>query len=156
MPEVDAGAGVPGPGGDTSGFGEDVVAAVCGLAKLGDGFGEVTLLGGASHRGAVERSWSLVACSNVSNGCSITPHPNVGDENHGQASVNWPRCMKQAFAGKRISRIEMMIVPASIVLMVGYVSPILWTIGLTLLITGIVVLVAAEKSRHAGGRRYRY
>jgi hypothetical protein len=64
--------------------------------------------------------------------------------------------MKQAFAGKKISRIEMMIVPASIVLIVGYVSPILWTIGLTFLITGIVVLVAAEKNRHAGGRRYRY
>ena len=50
----------------------------------------------------------------------------------------------------------MMIVPASIVLIVAYVSPILWTIGLTFLITGIVVLVAAEKNRHAGGRRYRY
>jgi hypothetical protein len=50
----------------------------------------------------------------------------------------------------------MMIVPASIVLIVSYVSPILWTIGLTFLITGIVVLVAAEKSRHAGRRRYRY
>jgi hypothetical protein len=50
----------------------------------------------------------------------------------------------------------MMIVPASIVLIVGYGSPILWTIGLTFLITGIVVLVAAEKSHHAGGRRYRY
>ena len=50
----------------------------------------------------------------------------------------------------------MMIVSASIVLLVGYVSPILWTIGLTLVIAGIVVLVAAEMSRHAGGRRYRY
>jgi hypothetical protein len=50
----------------------------------------------------------------------------------------------------------MMIVSASIVLIVGYVSPILWTIGLTFLITGIVVLIAAEKSRHAGGRKYRY
>jgi hypothetical protein len=50
----------------------------------------------------------------------------------------------------------MMIVPASILLIVDYVSPILWTIGLTFLITGIVVLVAAEKSRHAGGRSYRY
>ena len=50
----------------------------------------------------------------------------------------------------------MMIVPASIVLIVSYVSPILWTIGLTFLITGIVVLVAAEKGRHAGRRRYRY
>ncbi|MET0886450.1 MAG: hypothetical protein ABWX92_08365 [Mycetocola sp.] len=58
--------------------------------------------------------------------------------------------------GKKISRIEMMIVPAWIVLIVGYVSPILWTIGLAFLIAGIVVLVAAEKSRHAGGRRYRY
>ena len=58
--------------------------------------------------------------------------------------------------GKKISRIEMMIVPASIVLIVSYVSPILWTIGLTFLITGIVVLVAAEKSRRAGGRRYWY
>ena len=46
----------------------------------------------------------------------------------------------------------MMIVPASIVLIVGYVSPILWTIGLAFLITGIVVLVAAEKSRHGSGR----
>ena len=50
----------------------------------------------------------------------------------------------------------MMIVPASIVLIVGYVSPILWTIGLTFLITGIVVLVAAGKSRHAWRRRYRH
>ena len=50
----------------------------------------------------------------------------------------------------------MMIVPASIVLIVSYVSPILWTIGLIFLITGIVVLVAAEKSRHAGRHRYRY
>jgi hypothetical protein len=41
-------------------------------------------------------------------------------------------------------------------LIVSYVSPILWTIGLTFLITGIVVLVAAEKSRRAGGRRYWY
>jgi hypothetical protein len=64
--------------------------------------------------------------------------------------------MKQAILGKTISRIEMMIVPASIVLIVSYVSPILWTIGLTFLITGIVVLVAAEKSRRAGGRRYWY
>ena len=64
--------------------------------------------------------------------------------------------MVRPFTGKRISRIEMMIVPASIVLIVSYVSPILWTIGLTFLITGIVVLVAAEKSRHAGRRRYRY
>ncbi|HMI35420.1 MAG TPA: hypothetical protein VK499_15075 [Propionibacteriaceae bacterium] len=64
--------------------------------------------------------------------------------------------MKQAILGKKISRIEMMIVPASIVLIVSYVSPILWTIGLTFLITGIVVLVAAEKSRRAGGRRYWY
>jgi hypothetical protein len=50
----------------------------------------------------------------------------------------------------------MMIVPASIVLIVGYVSPILWTIGLTFLITGIVVLVAAKKSRHGWRRRYRH
>jgi hypothetical protein len=64
--------------------------------------------------------------------------------------------MKQAILGKKISRIEMMIVPASIVLIVSYVSPILWTIGLTFLITGIVVLVAAEKSPRAGGRRYWY
>jgi hypothetical protein len=64
--------------------------------------------------------------------------------------------MKQAILGKKISRIEMMIVPASIVLIVSYVSPILWTIGLTFLITGIVVLVSAEKSRRAGGRRYWY
>ena len=58
--------------------------------------------------------------------------------------------------GKKISRIEMMIVPASIVLIVSYVSPILWTIGLTFLITGIVVLVVAEMRRAGHGRRYRY
>jgi hypothetical protein len=33
-----------------------------------------------------------------------------------------------------------MIVPASIVLIVGYVSPILWTIGLIFLIIGIVLV----------------
>jgi hypothetical protein len=42
-----------------------------------------------------------------------------------------------------------------ILLIVDYVSPILWTIGLTLLITGIV-LVAGEKSHGARGRRFRY
>jgi hypothetical protein len=57
---------------------------------------------------------------------------------------------------KKVSRIEMMIVPASIVSIVGYIPPILWTIGLAFLVAGIVVLVAAEKSRHAGRRRYRY
>ena len=41
----------------------------------------------------------------------------------------------------------MMMVPTSIVLIVGYVSSILWTIGLAFLITGIVVVVAAEKRR---------
>jgi hypothetical protein len=40
-------------------------------------------------------------------------------------------------------------------LIVDYVSPILWTIGLIFLITGIV-LVAGEKSRGARGRRFRY
>ena len=49
-----------------------------------------------------------------------------------------------------------MLVP--ILLIVGLVSPasILWAIGLTLLMTGIVLLVVSEKSRAASGRRYRY
>ena len=49
-----------------------------------------------------------------------------------------------------------MLVP--ILLIVGLVSPagILWAIGLTLLMTGIVLLVASEKSRAASGRKYRY
>ncbi|HZL75542.1 MAG TPA: hypothetical protein VFB83_09220 [Propionibacteriaceae bacterium] len=51
----------------------------------------------------------------------------------------------------------MMIVLSPILLVVDYVSPILWTIGLTFLITGIVlVLVAGETSRHAWRGRYRH
>jgi len=57
----------------------------------------------------------------------------------------------------RVQRIEMMIVLSPILLVVDYVSPILWTIGLTFLITGIVlVLVAGETSRHAWRGRYRH
>jgi hypothetical protein len=56
---------------------------------------------------------------------------------------------------KRIQRIEMMTVLGSILLIVDYVSPILWTIGLIFLIIGIV-LVVGEKSRGARGRRFRY
>jgi hypothetical protein len=45
-----------------------------------------------------------------------------------------------------------------ILLIAGFVSPagILWAVGLTLLMTGVVVLVASEKSRAASGRKYRY
>jgi hypothetical protein len=45
-----------------------------------------------------------------------------------------------------------------VLLIVALVSPasILWAIGLTLLMTGIVILVASEKSRAASGRKYRY
>jgi hypothetical protein len=45
-----------------------------------------------------------------------------------------------------------------ILLIVDYVSPIMWTIGLTFLITGIVLVAgdAGEKSRGARGRRFRY
>jgi hypothetical protein len=52
----------------------------------------------------------------------------------------------------------MMIVLGPILLIVDYVSPILWTIGLTFLITGIVLVAgdAGEKSRGARGRRFRY
>jgi hypothetical protein len=46
-----------------------------------------------------------------------------------------------------------MIVPASIVLIVGYVSPILWTIGLTFLIIGIVLVAG---SRQAWRSRFRH
>jgi hypothetical protein len=58
----------------------------------------------------------------------------------------------------RIQRIEMMIVLGPILLIVDYVSPILWTIGLIFLITGIVLVAgdAGEKSRGARGRRFRY
>jgi hypothetical protein len=58
----------------------------------------------------------------------------------------------------KIQRIEMMIVLGPILLIVDYVSPILWTIGLTFLITGIVLVAgdAGEKSRGARGRRFRY
>jgi hypothetical protein len=50
----------------------------------------------------------------------------------------------------------MMIVPGPILLIVSYVSPILWTIGLSFLITGILVLVVAEMRRAGHGRRHRY
>jgi hypothetical protein len=52
----------------------------------------------------------------------------------------------------------MMIVLGPTLLIVDYVSPILWTIGLTFLITGIVLVAgdAGEKSRGARGRRFRY
>jgi hypothetical protein len=45
-----------------------------------------------------------------------------------------------------------------ILLIVGFVSPagIMWAIGLTLLMAGIVLLVASERSRAASGRKYRY
>jgi hypothetical protein len=58
----------------------------------------------------------------------------------------------------KIQRIEMMIVLGPILLIVDYVSPILWTIGLTFLINGIVLVAgdAGEKSRGARGRRFRY
>jgi hypothetical protein len=58
----------------------------------------------------------------------------------------------------KIQRIEMMIVLGPTLLIVDYVSPILWTIGLTFLITGIVLVAgdAGEKSRGARGRRFRY
>ena len=50
----------------------------------------------------------------------------------------------------------MMIVPGLSLLIANYVSPILWTIGLTFLITGIVILVTAEMRRTGHRRRYRY
>ena len=45
-----------------------------------------------------------------------------------------------------------------IFLIVGLVSPagIMWAIGLTLLMAGIVLLIASERSRSASGRKYRY
>jgi hypothetical protein len=67
--------------------------------------------------------------------------------------------MKRAMSGqKRIKRIEMMIVLGSILLIVGLISriSILWTIGLAFLTAGVVFLILGEKSRAAGGRRYRY
>jgi hypothetical protein len=65
-------------------------------------------------------------------------------------------CMKRPFAGKQDQRIEMMIVLSLIFLIVDYVSPILWTIGLTFVITGIVLVASAvgERSRGARGRRF--
>jgi len=52
----------------------------------------------------------------------------------------------------------MMIVLGPILLIVDYVSPILWTIGLTFLITGIFLVASdpGEKNRGARGRRFRY
>jgi Ca2+/Na+ antiporter len=49
----------------------------------------------------------------------------------------------------------MMIVLGPILLIVDYASPILWTIGLTFLIIGIV-LVAGGTSRHAWRGRFRH
>jgi hypothetical protein len=49
-----------------------------------------------------------------------------------------------------------MMIVSSPLLIVSHVSSILWTIGLTFLITGIVVLVVAEMRRAGHGRRYRY
>jgi hypothetical protein len=54
--------------------------------------------------------------------------------------------------------IEMMIVLGPILLIVDYVSPILWAVGLVFLIIGIVLVAGdpGEKSRGARGHRFRY
>jgi hypothetical protein len=36
------------------------------------------------------------------------------------------------------------------------ISIIFWTIGLIVLVTGVVILIVDQKSRVFGGRRYRY
>jgi hypothetical protein len=68
-------AGIPRAGGDARSFGKYVVATVSDLAKLRDGLGKIALLGGVSHRGAVqERVPESVRGhhdTNVSNFCSI-------------------------------------------------------------------------------------
>ena len=52
----------------------------------------------------------------------------------------------------------MMIVLSPILLIVDWVSPILWTVGIIFLITGIVLVAGdpGEKNRGARGHRFRY
>ena len=52
----------------------------------------------------------------------------------------------------------MMIVLGPILLIVDWVSPILWTIGLTFLIIGIILVARdpGERNRGARGHRFRY
>jgi hypothetical protein len=54
MADVSGRAGVPTPGSDARGLGQDVVAAIGDLAQLLDGFIEATAFGGVPHRDAVE------------------------------------------------------------------------------------------------------